>query len=84
MVMKLFMSSIFLFFSFSALATGPMTPSQYMNINGLSVAVYESAGTEGPGILLIHGNTSSANAFAKLFGEFHQLVIFVVIHERTH
>jgi pimeloyl-ACP methyl ester carboxylesterase len=44
-----------------------LTPTRKIQYQGLNVAVYESSGTRGPGILMIHGNTSSANAFAKVF-----------------
>ncbi len=40
-------------------------PSRILDVDGLEVACYESPGKAGPGILLIHGNSSSAKAFAK-------------------
>ena len=43
-----------------------LIPSRDLNINGVRVSAYESQGTKGPGILLIHGNTSSANSFSKI------------------
>lgn len=43
-----------------------MTPSKYLDFNGVSLAVYESSGTELPGVLLIHGNTSAANSYEKI------------------
>jgi len=47
--------------------TAPLTPSRFITYQGLQIAVYESAGTRGPGILMVHGNTSSANAYEKVF-----------------
>ncbi len=49
-----------------ALSSAPLTPSRYLTIDGLQIAVYETSGTKGPGVLLVHGNTSSANAFARI------------------
>ena len=47
-------------------ASAPLTPTRYLTIDGLQIAVYEGPGTAGPGVLLLHGNTSSANAFARI------------------
>ena len=47
-------------------ADGPLTPSRFVQVKGTKVAVYESTGTKGPGVLLVHGNTSSANAFSRV------------------
>jgi pimeloyl-ACP methyl ester carboxylesterase len=38
-------------------------PSRFVRAGGQNIAVYESAGA-GPGVLLIHGNSSSAKAFS--------------------
>lgn len=55
-----------------------LTPSRYLTISGLQIAAYESAGMKGPGFLLIHGNTSSSNTFAKIlnskFARKHRMV----------
>lgn len=48
------------------LSPAPLTPSRYLTIDGLQIAVYEGTGTKGPGVLLLHGNTSSANAFSRI------------------
>lgn len=65
------MKKIFLFvllFSFSGLAQVglPLQPSRYLAIDGLNIAAYESTGTKSPTVFLIHGNTSSANSFARV------------------
>jgi pimeloyl-ACP methyl ester carboxylesterase len=49
------------------IASGPLTPSRYLTIDGMQIAAYESTGTRGPGVLLLHGNTSSASSFARIF-----------------
>lgn len=38
-----------------------------IGVNGLDIAVYESEGKELPGVLLIHGNSASANIYKKVF-----------------
>ncbi len=38
---------------------------RFLDVGGLEVACYESAGTAGPGILLVHGNSSSARAYSE-------------------
>lgn len=43
-------------------------PTGVFTYSGLNLAVYESAGTEGPGVLLVHGNTSSAHSYARVLG----------------
>lgn len=48
-------------------AAAPLVPSRYLTIDGLQIAAYESGGHKGPGVLLLHGNTSSASAFARIF-----------------
>jgi pimeloyl-ACP methyl ester carboxylesterase len=65
--MKVILCLVMLTYSALSLAVGAITPSRYFNINGVQIAAYESKGTKGPGILLIHGNTSSAQAFAPIF-----------------
>jgi pimeloyl-ACP methyl ester carboxylesterase len=60
-----FFLSLFIFPIFSMADDGPLIPSQYLNIDNASIAVYESSGVQEPSIFLIHGNTSSANAFAR-------------------
>ncbi len=47
-------------------APPPLTPTRYLTIDGLQIAAYEGPGHKGPGVLLLHGNTSSANAFARI------------------
>lgn len=59
-------SFLFLVAASVASATHPLNPSRYVDVDGIKVAVYESQGVLKPGILLVHGNTSSANAFAKI------------------
>ena len=49
-----------------SVASAPLVPTRYLTIDGLQIAVYEGPGTKGPGVLLLHGNTSSANAFARI------------------
>jgi pimeloyl-ACP methyl ester carboxylesterase len=44
----------------------PAPRMSYLTVDGVRIAVYESPGTEGPGVLLVHGNTSSANAFREV------------------
>lgn len=60
-----------------ASATG-MRPTRYLRNNGVRLAVYESGGREGPGILLVHGNTSAASSFgafmATPFARRHRVV----------
>ncbi len=51
---------------FLTFSPAPLTPSRYLTIDGMQIAVYEGAGKKGPGVLLIHGNTSSANAFSRI------------------
>jgi pimeloyl-ACP methyl ester carboxylesterase len=80
MLKRIFLQAFLLVTSSSALAVQPLTPSRYISVNGLNVAVYESAGTQTPAVLLIHGNTSSANAFAKIMNSAfarHQRVVTV-------
>jgi pimeloyl-ACP methyl ester carboxylesterase len=57
-----------MFMNTVAFATGNegLVPSRFLDVDGVSVAAYESTGNRGPGILMIHGNTSSANSFAKI------------------
>jgi len=73
----------FLFTLVSVLFLGPsafadFSPTRLLLINGLHIAAYESSGTRGPGVLLIHGNTSSAQSFAKVlsspFARKHRVV----------
>lgn len=51
----------------STASAGGMTPTRYLHHNGVRLAVYESDGTESPGVLLLHGNTSSASSYAEVF-----------------
>ncbi|PCC70451.1 Pimeloyl-ACP methyl ester carboxylesterase [Nannocystis exedens] len=48
------------------LSEDELAPSRYLTIDGIQIAVYESSGKKEPGLLLVHGNTSSANSFRKL------------------
>jgi len=43
-----------------------LEPTGFITYSGLNLAVYESAGTEGPGVLLVHGNTASAQSYARV------------------
>ncbi|MGH6635315.1 MAG: alpha/beta hydrolase [Gammaproteobacteria bacterium] len=45
-----------------------LEPTGFITYSGLDLAVYESEGTEGPGVLLVHGNTSSAHSYARVLG----------------
>lgn len=60
--------TIILSFSISALANNevPLKVTKIIKYQGAKIAVYESSGKKGPGILLLHGNTSSANSYAKI------------------
>lgn len=49
-----------------ALDVDPLQPTRFLNFNGVKIAVYQGPGCQGPGILLVHGNTASANHFAKV------------------
>ena len=62
------MQKLFFLVSFFLLgqAFAELKPSQFINFNGKKIAVYKSKGHHGPGVLLIHGNTSSANIFEKV------------------
>lgn len=64
--MKMFSFFIMLFLTFSTWADALMNPTRYLTINGAQIAVYESSGRSGPGILLVHGNTSSAQSYRKI------------------
>ena len=64
--MKRVLFIFLLFFSVFAYAE-QLLPTQFLNFNGLDIAVYETKGNKGPGILLIHGNTSSASSYSKFF-----------------
>lgn len=43
----------------------PRQPTRYLDFGGVHLAVYEGQGTQGPGVLLVHGNTASADYFAR-------------------
>lgn len=43
-----------------------LQPTSFITYQGKQIALYESTGTKGPGILLVHGNTSSANSFLRV------------------
>jgi pimeloyl-ACP methyl ester carboxylesterase len=45
---------------------GPLQPTRYLQHDGVRLAVYESCGTELPGVLLIHGNTSAADSYSRV------------------
>lgn len=60
---------ILILFTVPAFAgTATMKPTRYLNISGVKVAAYESPGRKSPGVMLIHGNTSSAQSFQKILG----------------
>lgn len=48
-------------------ATAQLRPTRYLNFNGVRIAAYQGPGNNGPGILLIHGNTSAADFNARIF-----------------
>lgn len=50
----------------TASAHSSFKPTRVLHINNLNIAAYESSGHRGPGILLLHGNTSSAQSFSKI------------------
>lgn len=55
--------------SLDAFASGsdaPLTPSRFITVNGISLAVYESSGRQKPSVLFLHGNTASANMFGRV------------------
>lgn len=57
-----------------------MSPSRYITVNGVKIAVYESSGHKKPDILMIHGNTSSAQYYGRVMKsgfakEFHVMAI---------
>ncbi|MFT3770994.1 MAG: alpha/beta hydrolase [Minicystis sp.] len=55
------------FFSLGGTAlAGQLTPTEYLQFNGVNLAVYESSGTELPGVLLLHGNTSAADSYERV------------------
>lgn len=62
----------------SSFASAGMTPTRYIDHGGAHLAVYETRGHEGPGILLLHGNTSSASSYeafmATPFARRHRVV----------
>lgn len=43
-----------------------MSAPKYIHYQGLKVATYQSLGTHGPAVLLVHGNTSSAHSYEKI------------------
>ena len=45
---------------------GPLTPTRYLDFNGVRIAAYESSGNSGASVLLIHGNTAAADYFEKV------------------
>lgn len=49
-----------------AQSSDPLTPSRFITVNGISIAVFESSGRLKPSVLFIHGNTASSNAFARI------------------
>lgn len=49
------------------LGDAPLSPSRFITVNGISLAVYESKGHLKPSVLFLHGNTASANMFARVF-----------------
>lgn len=49
-----------------AQSTEPLTPSRFITVNGISIAVFESSGRAKPSVLFLHGNTASSNAFARV------------------
>lgn len=79
MLSRIFFVFVFCFsFTAGAQLELPLTPSRHLLINGLSIAAYESTGKKTPTVFLIHGNTSSANSFARImrsaFAKEHRVV----------
>src|SRR5688572_21615086 len=76
---RLLAAAISLYVS-TALAHQTLTPTRFIDVDGTSVAIYESKGKKGPGILLVHGNTTSANAFTDImksgFAKKYRVVAF--------
>ncbi|WP_413560400.1 alpha/beta fold hydrolase [Bdellovibrio sp. HCB209] len=64
--MKLLSLVLLLFFVQINTSFAALKVKRYVNYNGGKVAVYESKGKHGPAVLLVHGNTSSANSFEKI------------------
>jgi pimeloyl-ACP methyl ester carboxylesterase len=64
--MKLLSLVLIGFFLQISPAFATLKVSRFVNYNGGKVAVYESKGFHGPAVLLVHGNTSSANSFEKI------------------
>ncbi len=67
--MRLFLTNICFVLVIPLLAMGGeerLIPSGSVRLDRFDVHYYESSGTAGPGILLIHGNTSSANSYARI------------------
>lgn len=75
---KIFVFVLLLSFSGLAQVSVSLQPSRYLSIDGLNIAAYESSGTKSPTVFLIHGNTSSANSFARIlrsdFAKKHRVV----------
>lgn len=73
-------SFLFILLAMPLWANAHLKPTRFINVNGSNIAVYESSGDRGPGILLIHGNTSSANAWEQImdsgFARRHHVVAF--------
>lgn len=49
-----------------ATSSEPLTPSRFITVNGISIAVFESTGRLKPSVLFLHGNTASSNSFARI------------------
>lgn len=64
---KLFLCALLFLTQMVSASDYPLDPTRYLDFNGLDIAVYESEGTKGPGVLLIHGNTSGANSYQRFF-----------------
>lgn len=64
--MKLLSLILTVFFLQISSTFAAMKVSRYISYNGNKVAIYESKGTHGPTVLLVHGNTSSANSYEKI------------------
>lgn len=59
--------------SFATEIEGRLTPTGFLSLDvqdqTLDIAFYESGGELGAGVLLLHGNTSSANSYANVFAQ---------------
>jgi pimeloyl-ACP methyl ester carboxylesterase len=65
--MRKILAAGLMFFALTMPAWAAMPLAQFITYSGVKIAVYQSAGKQGPGILMIHGNTSAANSYSRVF-----------------